>query len=150
LAKIETIRDLVNSQMGRPKAEETAQTAILSPRQKLAANRSAAAEFLGVKPKEILKTPVSLRKKIEKQNSFINPDSHFQTPTLLRNLGKNPDASVDVAQAQTILSKAEVTAEAMQAELKKNGAQNPQKLVRAVRQNSSFSRIPRTIENLIK
>lgn len=150
MAKIETIRDLVYSQIERPKAA-TATTTTTAPsymNRLRNNNRNAAAEFLGRKPEDRLRnTPVSLRKQIEEKTSFVNPDKQFSTPTLLRKLSKNPEATVDVAKAHTIMSKAEVEAQAMQ-EHAQNGIKTPQKLVQATRQ-SSFSRTPRTIQNLM-
>lgn len=136
------------SQIERPKAPVATAPSYMS-RLRNNANRGAAAEFLGRKPEDRLKnTPVSLRKRIEEKTSFVNPDKQFTTPTLLRKLSKNPEATVDVAKAHTIMSKAEIQAEVMSNEVKA-GARNPQQLIKATRQHS-FSRTPRTIANLIK
>lgn len=150
MAKIETIRDLIHSQIQEPRANlATATPPSYMNRLRNSTNRNAAAEFLGRKPEDRLKsTPVSLRKRIEEKTSFVNPDKQFSTPTLLRKMSRNPEATVDVAEAHTIMSKAEVEAQAMQ-DHAKAGIQNPQQLVKASRKHS-FSRTPRTIANLIK
>ena len=148
MAKIETIRDLVNAELS-PKVKAPPTATVNISRLNIGKNRGAAAEFLGHKPLSQMKTPVSLRKKIEKQNSFVNPDAQFKTPTLLRNLGRDPQASVEVAEAHSTMSKAQVKAKFIEEELKIS-AKTPQQIIRETKKNNSFSKVPRTIQNLIK
>jgi hypothetical protein len=149
LAKIETIRDLVYSQIEQPKISTNTVVAPAYMTKVLNQHRSGAAEFLGQNPEDRLKnTPVSLRQKIQDSNSFINPSKHFATPTLLRKLSKNPEATVDVAKAHTIMSQAQIKAMEMK-ELAATGITSPQELIQGAR-NNTFSKIPRTIEKLMK
>jgi hypothetical protein len=151
LPKIETIRDLVYSQMEQTKSKTITSTVVAPAYMAkiLNSHRSGAAEFLGQNPEDRLKnTQVSLRKQIENSNSFINPSKHFETPTLLKKLSKNPEAVVDVAKAHTIMSQAEIKAMEMK-ELVSGGITSPQELIQVSR-NNTFSKIPRTIEKLMR
>jgi hypothetical protein len=151
LAKIETIRDLVYSQIEQPKIKVAPATVpSYISRLSNSANRGAAAEFLGHKPEDRLRhAPVSLRKRIEQKTSFVNPDKQFTTPTLLRKLTKNPEATVDVAKAHTIMSKAEVQAQYLSDQIQ-SGEKDLNKVIRQPQSRNAFSRTPRTIQNLLK
>jgi len=133
LAKIESIRDLVLAKVSTNIQRQDKPAAV-------AVKRSAAADFLAKQGKisALHRSPTKRpqRKDYEARNNFINPQEQFKTPTLLREYGPEPRAHRDVAAAHVTISHTQVQCETKQPE-------------KASRQSASFSRIPRTIENLL-
>ena len=149
MAKIQSVKDLVSIHVEKPKQEIQTSSRHLT-KLRGTSNRSIAAQFLGIKPQPEQKAKPS-PKELAKRNNFINPSSAFATPTLLKKLHSDGNAKIDVAKAQTTLTKAQVQAIFMEDQMEAAAAmkeQNAKK--RIVRSAPSFSRVPRTIENLMK
>ena len=149
MAKIQSVKDLVSIHIEKPKQENQTNSKHLN-KLRSTSNRSIAAQFLGIKPQTEQKTKPS-PKELAKKNNFINPNSAFATPTLLKKLHSDGNAKIDVARAQTTLTKAQVQAIFMEDQMEATAAmKTPQAKQRIVRSAPSFSRVPRTIENLMK